>query len=83
MATVQRKVQRVLWLEKFESVTQERHKYRCVFNEESPHENCIRCWNRQLEETGSLLDKQLSGRPSISHKSVENSGKSFIRSPKK
>jgi hypothetical protein len=41
MATVKRKVQCVLWLAKFESVTHVRNEYRRVFNEESPHENSI------------------------------------------
>jgi hypothetical protein len=68
---------------KFESVTQVRHEYCQVFNEESPHENSIRCWNRQLKEMGSLLDKQRSGRPIISDESVENMWNSFICNPKK
>jgi hypothetical protein len=42
MAAVQRKVQCVLWLAKFESVTQVQREYRRVFNEEPPHENSIR-----------------------------------------
>jgi transposase len=83
MAVVQRKVQCVLWLAKFESVTQERHECRRMFNEEPPHENSIRRWDRQLKETGSLLDKQRSGRPSISDESVENFRNNFILSPKK
>jgi AraC-like DNA-binding protein len=54
-----------------------------VFNEELPHENSIRHRDRQLKETGSLLDKQHSGSPSVSDESVENIQNSFIRSPKK
>jgi hypothetical protein len=42
MAAVQRKVQFVLWLAKFESVTQVRREYRRVFNAEPPHESNIR-----------------------------------------
>jgi hypothetical protein len=38
---------------------------------------------RSLKETGRLLDKQHSGRPSVSDESVENTRNSFIRSPKK
>jgi hypothetical protein len=83
MATVQRKVQCVLWLAKFEFLTQVRREYRRVFNEEPPHENSIRRWDRQLKDAGSLLDKQRPGRPSVSDESVENIRNSFIRSPKK
>jgi hypothetical protein len=54
-----------------------------VFNEKPQHENSIRRWDRQLKETGSLLDKQHSGSPTISDDSVENIQNSFIRSPKK
>jgi hypothetical protein len=53
------------------------------FNEEPPHENSIPRCDRQLKETGSLLDKHRSGRPSVSDESVENTRNSFIRSPKK
>jgi hypothetical protein len=49
---LQRKVQCVLWLAKFESVTQVRREYRRVFDDELPHENSIRRWDRQLKETG-------------------------------
>jgi hypothetical protein len=68
---------------KFESVTQVRREYRRVFNEEPPHENSIRRWDRQLKEAGSLLDKQRSGRSSVSDETVENIRNNFIRSPKK
>jgi hypothetical protein len=54
-----------------------------VFNEEPPHESNIRRWQRQLKETGSLLDKQRPGRPFVSDESVENIRNSFICSPKK
>jgi hypothetical protein len=83
MATVRRKVQCILWLAKFESVTQVRREYRHVYNEEPPHENSIRRWDRQLKETGSILDKKGSGRPSVSDESVENIRSSFTHSPKK
>jgi hypothetical protein len=83
MTTFQRKVPCVLWLAKFKSVTQVRREYRRVFNEEPPHENSINRWDRQLKETGSLLGKQCSGRPSVCDESAENIRNSFICSPKK
>jgi hypothetical protein len=83
MVTVQRNVQYVLRLAKFESVIQVPREYHRVFNLEPPHENSIRCWDRQPKEMGSLLDNQHSGRPSISDESVGNILNSFICSPKK
>jgi hypothetical protein len=83
MATVKWNVQCVLWLAKVESVTQVRSEYCRVFNEEPPCESNIRRWDRQLKETGSLLDKQHSRRPSVSDESVEYIRNSFIRSQKK
>jgi hypothetical protein len=83
MAMVQRKVKCVLWLAKFESVTQVRREYRHVFNEEPSHESSIRHWERGLKEMGSLLDKQHSGRASLSDESVENIQNTFIHSLKK
>ncbi|KAJ4447070.1 hypothetical protein ANN_09059 [Periplaneta americana] len=68
---VQRKVQCVLWLEKFESVTRVRHEFHCIFNEEPPHENNIRRWDRQLKDIVSLLGKKYSGSPLTSDETVK------------
>jgi hypothetical protein len=83
MLPVERKVQCVLWLTKFESVTRVRREYHRVFNEEPPHENNIRRWDKQLKETGSLLDKKHSGRPSVSDNMVEAIRTNFFHSPRK
>jgi transposase len=83
MLPVERKVQCVLRIAKFESVTHVRREYRRVFNEEPPHENNIRRWDKQLKETGRLLDKKRSGRPSVSDESVEAIRTNFLRSPRK
>jgi hypothetical protein len=66
------KVECALWLAKFESVTQVQREYHRVFNEEQPHKNSVRHSDRRLKETGRLLDKRCTGRPSISDQSVEN-----------
>jgi hypothetical protein len=60
-----------LRLAKFVSVTEVRHEFRHVFNEEAAHKNGICHWDRQLKETGSLVDMQHSGRPSVNDKSVD------------
>jgi hypothetical protein len=64
-------------------VTQVRCEYRHVFKEPSPYENSIRHWDSQLKEMSNLLDKERSGRPSVSVESLENIRNSFIRSSKK
>jgi transposase len=65
------------------NLSQVRCEYRRVFNEEPPHESNIRRWERQLKETGSLLDKQRSGKSSVSDELVENIQNTFIHSLKK
>ncbi|KAJ4452292.1 hypothetical protein ANN_03812 [Periplaneta americana] len=51
-----------------------------VFNGELPHENNIRRWNRQLKETGSLLEKNRIDRHD---ETVEAIRRAFLQSPKK
>jgi hypothetical protein len=77
MANGSKKVQCVLWLEKFVSVIQVRREYH------RPYENIIRRWDRQLKGKGSQLDTQRSGIPYVGDESVENIRNNFIRSPKK
>jgi hypothetical protein len=81
MLPVERKVQCVLRLAKFESVTRVRREYRRVFNEEPPHENNIRRWDKQLKETGSYTRNVQED--SVSDESVEAIRTSFVRSPRK
>ncbi|PSN35296.1 Fructosamine-3-kinase [Blattella germanica] len=82
MWTPQRKVQCVLWLAKFESVTRVQREYRRVYNEVPPHRNNINRWDKQLKETGSLLDQKRSGRPSVSDESVDAIRDTYLRSPR-
>ena len=83
MWTVQRKVQCVLWLAKFESVTCVQREYHRVYREQLSHRNNINWWDKQLKETGSLLNKKCSGRPSVSDESVEAIRNSYLRSTEK
>ncbi|PSN33198.1 hypothetical protein C0J52_27321, partial [Blattella germanica] len=48
-----------------------------------PHRNNINRWDKQLKETGSLLDQKRSGRPSVSDESVDAIRDTYLRSPKK
>ncbi|KAJ4437218.1 hypothetical protein ANN_17353 [Periplaneta americana] len=80
---IESKVKNVLRLAKFESMTRVRREFRHVFNEESPHDNNIRRWNRQLKETGSILGKKRTGRPLTNDETVEDIRRAFVQSPKK
>lgn len=55
-----------------ESVTRIRREFHGVLNEELPHENNIRDWDRQLKETRSLLEEKRTGRPSVNDETVED-----------
>ncbi|GBN56567.1 hypothetical protein AVEN_93054-1 [Araneus ventricosus] len=83
MWTVQRKVQCALWLAKFDSVLRIQREYRRVYNEEPPHRNKIHRWDKQFRDSGSLLNKPRSGRPSVSDESIQVILDRYLRSPKK
>lgn len=83
MANLQKKVQCVLWFEKFESVIRVQREYRNFYNEQPPHRNNIRRWCKKFKDTGSVQDKKRSGRPPIRNESVELIHDSVIQSPKK
>ncbi|PSN43113.1 hypothetical protein C0J52_10479, partial [Blattella germanica] len=65
------------------SVTRVQREYRRVYNEVPPHRNNINRWDKQLKETGSLLDQKRCGRPSDSDESVDAIRDTYLRSPKK
>lgn len=81
MATLPRKIQCVLWFSKFESVIAEQREYRRVYNEKPPRREYIYRWCKKFRETGSLLNKNQTGRPKIGDDTVENIRNSFTRSP--
>ncbi|GFT68502.1 uncharacterized protein NPIL_503561 [Nephila pilipes] len=57
-------VQCVLWLSKFESVSNEQNEYRRMCVHRKPqHSDIINWQNKQLKDTNSVLYKTLFGRP--------------------
>ncbi|GBN44650.1 hypothetical protein AVEN_47710-1 [Araneus ventricosus] len=53
------------------------------FNKPPPNRNSILSWRKKFLETGSVLDKPRSGRPSTSASDVERICEAFTRSPTK
>ena len=49
----------------------------------SPHTNSIKRWFKNFMETGSILDRKRSGRPSIDEETVDAVRVAFHRSPRK
>ena len=78
---VQRKVQCVLWLAKFESIVRVQRQYRRVYGVNPPDQIQIRRWDKKLKETGSLLRAPNPGRPSVSVETAEAIGEVYARSP--
>jgi hypothetical protein len=65
------------------SVTQTQRNYRTQFNKQPPSDYAIRDWQRRFLETGSVHDRERSGRPGVSDECVETIRASFVRSPTK
>ena len=86
MIPVQRKVQCVLWFAKFGSVTRVQREYKYAYKtKEAPYGKSIRYWDKQLKETGSLLKRPRSGRPSTRVReegTIEKVREKFTRSPR-
>ena len=68
MLTIQQKAQCVLWYHKLKSPT---------------HINSIKRWFKNFMETGSILDRKRSGRPSIDEETVDAVCVAFHRSLRK
>lgn len=73
----------VLLLAEFKSVISVQRAFQREYRKDPPHENNIRRWFKQFEETGSVQKQKSSGRPSVSDEKVELIRQSAIRSPKK
>ena len=71
MLTVQQKAQNVLWYHKLKSQTAVQHKFKNEFGQDPFHTNSIKRWFKNFMETGSILDRKRSGRPSIDEETVD------------
>ena len=58
-------------------------KFRNEFGQDSPRTNSIKRWFNNFMETGSILDRKRSGRPSIDEETVDAVRVAFHRSPRK
>ena len=83
MLTIQQKAQCVLWYNELKSPTAVQRKFRNEFGQDPPHTNSIKRWFKNFMETGSILDRKRSGRPSIDEETVDAVRVAFHRSPRK
>ena len=83
MLTIQQKAQCVLWYNELKSRTAVQRKFRNEVGQDPPHTNSIKRWFKNFMETGSILDRKRSGRPSIDEETVDAVRVAFHRSPRK
>ena len=83
MLTNQEKAQSVLWYHKLKSPTAVQREFRNEFEKDPPHINSIKRWFKNFMETGCILDRKRSGRPSIDKETVDAVRVAFHCSPKK
>ena len=81
-ASIEEKVNCVLWLAELKSTVAVQRKFRIEYNKEPPHRNTIAKWMKKFKETGSVHDKPRSGRPCVSDESVTSIENSFKASPR-
>ena len=82
LASIEEKVNCVLWLAELKSTVAVQKKFRIEYNKEPPHRNTIAKWMKKFKETGSVHDKPRSGRPCVSDESVASIENSFKASPR-
>ena len=80
MLTVQQKAQCVLWYHKLKSPTAVQRKFKNEFGQDPFHTNSIKRWFKNFMETGNILDRKRSGRPSIDEETVDAVRVAFHRS---
>ncbi|GBM76894.1 hypothetical protein AVEN_121427-1 [Araneus ventricosus] len=73
----------VAWYFESKSIVKVQRNFHTKFNKPPPSRNSILSWHRKFLETGSVLDKPRSGRPSTSDSDVERIREAFTRSPTK
>ena len=57
MASIEEKVNCVLWLAELKSTVAVQRKFRIEYNKEPPHRNTIAKWMKKFKETDSVHDK--------------------------
>ena len=77
------KAQYVLQYRELKSPIAVQRKFRNEFGQDPPHTNSMKRCFKNFMETGSILDRKRSGRPSIDEDTVDAVRVAFHRSPKK
>ena len=83
MLTIEQKAQCIHWYHKLKSPTAVQRKFRNEFGQDPPHTNSIKRWFKNFMETGSILDRKRSGRPSSDEEIVDAVHVAFHRSLRK
>lgn len=69
------------WYFETKSIIKVQRKFRIQYNKKPPSRNSIVDWHRKFLETGSVLDRPRSGRPSTSEGNVARIQQTFSSSP--
>ncbi|GBM35789.1 hypothetical protein AVEN_108979-1 [Araneus ventricosus] len=83
MTSPSEKANCVGWYFENKSIVKVQRNFHTKFNKPPPSRNSILSWHKKFLETGSVLDKPRSGRPSTSDSDVERIREAFTRSPTK
>ncbi|GBN54596.1 hypothetical protein AVEN_21553-1 [Araneus ventricosus] len=83
MTSPSEKANSVGWYFESKSIVKVQRNFHTKFNKPPPSRNSILSWHKKFLETGSVLDKPRSGRPSTSDSDVERIREAFTRSPTK
>jgi len=83
MATPQEKAQCVSWFIETKSDVQTQRNYRIKYGRDPPSRPSIRALHKKFMETGTVLDKERSGRPRTSEENIDRVSQAFTRSPRK
>ena len=83
MLIIQQKAQCVLWYHKLKSPTAVQRKFRNELGQDPPYTNRIKRCFKNFMETGNILDRKRSGRPSIDEDTVDAVRVAFHRSSRK
>lgn len=82
MLTVEERIKIVLLMAKFENVYIARKEWQKEMEKPAPAESTFRLIFQKFNETGSVLDKQRSGRPSLAEGDVDRIRDCFEETPK-
>jgi hypothetical protein len=80
VAALQEKATCLFWGFQTKSVIKMQCHCRTQYEKDRPLDNLIRRWLKQFQETGSVLHRRRSGRPSTSQEDVDRIHEVFYRS---